>query len=125
MRARFALAVVAVGLAAAGCTLPGRVSGPVQLEATFDDVGDLVVDHAVEVADVRVGRVAHIELTDDFHALVTLEVQDDLQLPVDSVAVLRQTSLLGEKFIELRPRRSDDECEAEPGGEGCSPTATR
>lgn len=118
MRPRLALAVVAVGLAAAGCSLPGRVSGPVALEATFEDVGDLVVDHAVQMADVRVGRVAGIELTDDFHALVTLEVQDDLELPDDSVAVLRQTSLLGEKFIELRPRRADDDCDAPAGGDG-------
>jgi phospholipid/cholesterol/gamma-HCH transport system substrate-binding protein len=83
----------------------------VELTATFADVGDLVVDHAVQVADVRVGRVSRIELTDDFHALVTLEVKDELELPDDSIAVLRQTSLLGEKFVELRPRRDGDECE--------------
>jgi phospholipid/cholesterol/gamma-HCH transport system substrate-binding protein len=94
---------------AAGCSLPGRVSGPVEIEVDFEDVNDLVVNHAVQVADVRVGSVTSITLTDDLrHAHITMHVEDGLGLPADSVAVLRQTSLLGEKFIEIRPRRDDD-----------------
>ncbi|MGK2948150.1 MAG: MCE family protein [Acidimicrobiales bacterium] len=90
-------------LLASSCTLPGQVDGPVELTATFEDVGDLVAGHSVQVADVRVGSVVGIELTEDFQALVTMRIKDDLALPVDSEAVLRTTSLLGEKFIELRP----------------------
>jgi phospholipid/cholesterol/gamma-HCH transport system substrate-binding protein len=106
-------------LVVAGCSLPGRVSGPVEVVVEFDDVNDLVVNHAVQVADVRVGSVTGIELTDDLRsARVTMHVQDDLGLPADSVAVLRQTSLLGEKFIEIRPRREDDPCSGEaPDGD--------
>jgi phospholipid/cholesterol/gamma-HCH transport system substrate-binding protein len=103
------LALLALGaLAAAGCTLPGRVEGPVELTATFDDVGDLVTGHSVQVADVRVGSITKIELTEDYRARVTMKVKDDLALPSNSQAVLRTTSLLGEKFIELRPRRDTD-----------------
>lgn len=108
--------LVALGLAAAGCSLPGRVGGPVELTAVFDDSSDLVVHHSVQVADVRIGSISSIELTDDFRALVTMEVKDGLELPADSVAVLRQTSLLGEKFVELRPRTPEDDCEAPAGG---------
>ena len=106
-------AVVAVALAAlaGGCSLPGRVGGPVEVTAVFEDTSDLVVNHGVQVADVRVGSVSGIELTDDFQALVTLELRDDLELPADSVAVLRQTSLLGEKFVEIRPRTDADRCD--------------
>lgn len=92
---------MAGALLAAGCTLPGAKQGPMKLTATFDDVGDLVVDHGVQVADVRVGSITKIELTDDYHAKVTMSVQD-LDLPADAVAELRTTSLLGEKFIQLR-----------------------
>jgi phospholipid/cholesterol/gamma-HCH transport system substrate-binding protein len=103
-RARRAVAVL-LGLvvAAAGCSLPGQVEGPVELTALFTDVGDLVSGHSVQVADVRVGSVTGIELTDDFCAKVTMKIKDDLDLPRDSSAILRTTSLLGEKFIELRP----------------------
>lgn len=110
MRARtrlLALALVA-GLGASSCTLPGRVEGPVELTATFDDVGDLVAGHSVQVADVRVGSVTAIELTDDYKAKITMRIKDGLDLPANSEAVLRTTSLLGEKFIELRPPHDAD-----------------
>lgn len=85
-----------------------------ELTATFDDVGDLVTGHSVQVADVRVGSVTKIELTEDYRARVTMKVKDDLELPANSQAVLRTTSLLGEKFIELRAQR-DDAGELVPG----------
>lgn len=72
--------------------------------ATFDDVGDLHERHGVQVADVRIGTVAGITLTDDFRAMVRMHLDPNVRVPRDSIAVLRTTSLLGEKFIELRPR---------------------
>ena len=104
-----ALSVLAASLGA--CTLPGQVEGPVELTATFDDVGDLVSGHSVQVADVRVGSVTGIELTDDFHATVTMRLNRGVKVPTDSQALLRTTSLLGEKFIELRPPADDEEAE--------------
>lgn len=95
-------ALVALALIAAGCSLPGQVKGSVHLTATFDDVGDLVTGHSVQVADVRVGSITGIELTKDFRAKVTMSVKNNLHLPKGSSAILRTTSLLGEKFIELR-----------------------
>jgi phospholipid/cholesterol/gamma-HCH transport system substrate-binding protein len=77
----------------------------VEVTAIFDDVGDLVSGHSVQVADVRVGSITGIELTEDYRAKVTMRIKDDLALPANSEAILRTTSLLGEKFIELRPPR--------------------
>ncbi len=94
--------VMALALAAAGCALPGGVRGDLKVTAVFEDIGDLVVNHSVQTADVRIGSVSKIELTDDYRAVVTLSIRD-VDLPRDSVAVLRTTSLLGEKFIEIRP----------------------
>lgn len=100
--------LVITAVSAGGCTLPGRVEGPVELTAVFEDVGDLVTGHSVQVADVRVGSVTGIELTEDYQARVTMRIKDGLGLPADSEAVLRTTSLLGEKFVELRPPRPED-----------------
>jgi len=119
VRARaVAVALVLLGSTLAACSLPGQVEGPVELTATFDDVGDLVSGHSVQVADVRVGSVTGIELTDDFQATVTMRIKDDLELPVDSVATLRTTSLLGEKFIELRPPGEGEAVDPAAGCEG-------
>ncbi len=102
-RIRAGALLLVAAISAGSCTLPGRVEGPVELTATFDDVGDLVSGHSVQVADVRVGSITGIELTDDYQARVTMRIKDGLDLPADSEAVLRTTSLLGEKFVELRP----------------------
>jgi phospholipid/cholesterol/gamma-HCH transport system substrate-binding protein len=99
---RAALVGLTLAMLAAGCSLPGAKSGPMKIVATFDDVGDLVVDHAVQVADVRVGSITKIELTSDYKAKVTMSLKD-VDLPADAIAELRTTSLLGEKFIQLRP----------------------
>lgn len=132
MRLRAALVALAVGASClAACTLPGQVGGPVELTATFDDVGDLVAGHSVQVADVRVGSVTGIELTDGFRAKVTMHIKDGLKLPVDSIATLRTTSLLGEKFIELRPPKEDEEskpadtCDSDVLVDGCRVLTTK
>ena len=124
-------ALVVLSSLLGSCTLPGQVEGPVELTATFDDVGDLVSGHSVQVADVRVGSVTGIELTDDFHATVTMRIKDGLELPIDSIATLRTTSLLGEKFVELRPPAKGEEaeaaadCDGEVLVDGCRVLATQ
>lgn len=90
---------ILLAAALAGCGGGGTVT----VKATFDDVGDLVKNHSVQFADVRIGHVAGIRLTDDFKAEVTLVVRESAHVPRNSSAYLRTTSLLGEKFIELRP----------------------
>jgi len=105
--ARAITALVTGALLATGCALPGATKGPIELTAVFDDVGDLVVNHSVQTADVRIGSVTKIELTDDFKAKITMSIKD-VGLPKDSEAIVRQTSLLGEKFIEIRPLTDDE-----------------
>jgi phospholipid/cholesterol/gamma-HCH transport system substrate-binding protein len=75
---------------------------PMTLTVEFADVLDLVPQSTVKVNDVSVGRVTDIDL-DGYHAVVTLQVRDDVELPDNAVAELRQTSLLGEKFVSLSP----------------------
>lgn len=101
---RTAVALACLVLAT-GCTasLPGGEGrGGYRVTAMFDDVLDLVPRAAVKVDDVDVGSVERIEL-DDYRAKVTLRVRNDVQLPANAEAELRQTSLLGEKFVELGP----------------------
>jgi phospholipid/cholesterol/gamma-HCH transport system substrate-binding protein len=75
-----------------------------EVTATFDDVGDLQARHSVQMADVRIGEIRSVRLTDDFRAEVRMTIRSGRRVPEHSIAVLRTTSLLGEKFIELRPK---------------------
>jgi phospholipid/cholesterol/gamma-HCH transport system substrate-binding protein len=115
LRARLAriAALVAVGaVTLTGCDfsvyslpLPGGADlgdDPYEVTVQFNDVLDLVPQSAVKVDDVTVGRVDEIEL-DGYVAEVTVLLRDDVELPDNAVAQIRQTSLLGEKFVSLSP----------------------
>jgi phospholipid/cholesterol/gamma-HCH transport system substrate-binding protein len=85
--------------------LPGGTdtgSDPITVHVMFDDVLDLVPKSTVKVNDVSVGQVTDIEL-DGYKADVTVELRGDTDLPDDTEATIRQTSLLGEKFVSLEP----------------------
>ncbi|HCB03904.1 MAG TPA: hypothetical protein DEQ43_06595, partial [Nocardioides bacterium] len=71
---------------------------PIEVTVQFADVLDLVPKSTVKVNDVSVGQVKTIELQ-GYHANVTLELRKDTLLPDNAVAEIRQTSLLGEKFV--------------------------
>ncbi|HVE95152.1 MAG TPA: MCE family protein [Acidimicrobiales bacterium] len=89
--------------AALSASLGACGGGGTTVTVTFDDAGDLQRRGSVQVADVRVGTIAKIALTKDFKAHVTMKLDSERRIPRNSVAVLRTTSLLGEKFVELRP----------------------
>jgi phospholipid/cholesterol/gamma-HCH transport system substrate-binding protein len=88
-------------------SLPGGADtgeDPLTLEVEFLDVLDLVPQSGVRVADVPVGRVERIELDEeDWTAVVTVTVNRDIDLPANAVAAIQQSSLLGEKYVELAP----------------------
>jgi phospholipid/cholesterol/gamma-HCH transport system substrate-binding protein len=76
---------------------------PYEVTAQFGDVLDLVPQASVKVNDVAVGRVAKVELApDNKMALVTMVVNGAVSLPANAGADLRQSSLLGEKYVQLR-----------------------
>ncbi|TVT56289.1 MCE family protein [Amycolatopsis rhizosphaerae] len=116
MRRRFArraLSLAALCTLTTGCSFGGLYATPLpggaelgdhpyHVTAEFRDVLDLVPQSAVQVDDVPVGRVERIGLSDDGRtAEVTLTVNGDVRLPANATAELRQSSLLGEKFVEL------------------------
>lgn len=99
-------ALIAVALFGSSCALL-RTDPTPEVVAYFEDVGDLVEKGAVQVADVEVGSVQEIDLvTEDGQMLarVTLSIDPGERIPAEGLsAVVRQTSLLGEQFVELVP----------------------
>ncbi|GAB2759612.1 MCE family protein [Nocardioides pakistanensis] len=72
------------------------------VKVEFRDVLDLVPQSSVKVNDVTVGKVTDIAV-DGYHAEVTLALRGNVELPDNATAEIRQTSLLGEKFVSLAP----------------------
>lgn len=103
----------ALALAATGCgfkgiyslPLPGAVgngSNTYTVKVQFADVLDLVPYSAVKVNGATVGHISSISLQHG-HALVTCKVLDSAKLPANAIAAVQQTSILGEKYVELEP----------------------
>ena len=85
-------------------TLPGGADlgdHPYTVQIQFKDVLDLVPQSGVRVANVPVGRVEKIALGNAWTAVVTVQVNGDVHLPANAVASIQQSSLLGEKYVQL------------------------
>ncbi len=97
---------LAVAVLASSCALMTTDDTP-EVVAYFANVGDLVEKGGVQVADVEVGSVQEIDLVMEdgkMLARVTMSIDPDERIPADDLrAVVRQTSLLGEQFVELIP----------------------
>ncbi|MFI6638232.1 MlaD family protein [Streptomyces sp. NPDC050504] len=93
---------------------------PYTVTAEFGDVLSLVPQSAVKVNDVAIGRVTRIKLSDDgWTAKVTMKINGKVKLPADAYARLEQSSLLGEKYVQLAPPPkpgSGKPGEGKPGG---------
>lgn len=92
------------GLTLQGVPLPGGAdmgSHPFQVTAQFADVQDLVPQASVKVNNVSVGQVKTVDMNPQWTANVVLELNGDVRLPANAIAQLKQTTLLGEKYVEL------------------------
>jgi len=74
--------------------------------AAFDSVSGLKNDAQVEIAGVSIGRVAGIVL-DNYRALVTLRIRQNIKLQEDAIASVRTRGIIGDKFVEIAPGGSD------------------
>jgi len=73
-----------------------------QLELRFDSGGSTIVGTDVRIAGVKVGSVIdqHLDAA-AYQAVVTIEVDSDVQLPKDTSAVVTSDGLLGDNYILL------------------------
>ena len=74
-----------------------------ELNAVFNNLSGVSENARVEIAGVRVGSVENIELNADFQAKVTLKVPEYLKLDDDTIAAVKTSGLIGDRFIELSP----------------------
>ncbi len=100
-RPRLLLPTIALMLALLATACGG--SEATEVNATFSDVADLTTNAAVKIADVAIGTVSAIDLSEGMQASVEMEVDPEVQLPARMMARLRKTSVLGERYIELVP----------------------
>lgn len=74
------------------------------LKASFQHIDGLEVGSDIRLAGVTVGQVVKESIDPKtYKATVTFTLRPDIQLPVDSSAMITSDSLLGGKYIALSP----------------------
>ena len=75
------------------------------VKAVFDSASGVVKDAIVMVAGVEVGHIDKIDLENN-KAVMNINLNEDIKISKDVKAVIRAKSLLGEKYVELIPYKS-------------------
>ncbi len=104
-----AIAYLAIKLGS-GSLLGGDM---IVLEARFANAGGLNSGSSVLLAGVAVGRVEDIEIDpEDYSAIATMRVRSALLLPTDTMASIKTTGLIGDKYVALAPGADETYLEA-------------
>ncbi len=69
--------------------------------AQFDNIAGVKKGASIQVAGVEVGMVSKIWLDEDGVANVALDIDNDVQVSVDSMASVKSQGLIGDKFIAI------------------------
>ena len=78
------------------------------VEARFANAGGIHPGCSVLLSGVTVGRVEGVRMDpSDYSAIVTLRVIAGLRLPTDSMASIKTSGLIGDKFVSLSPGADD------------------
>jgi phospholipid/cholesterol/gamma-HCH transport system substrate-binding protein len=73
------------------------------LYAAFDNIAGIRAGSDVQVAGVTVGSVAELRLNKDGRAVAAFKLNNDVQVPKDSIASVKSQGIIGDKFIRILP----------------------
>jgi phospholipid/cholesterol/gamma-HCH transport system substrate-binding protein len=84
------------------------------IESRFANAGGIHAGSSVLMSGVTVGRVEGVRMDpSDYSAIVTLRITSLLRLPTDSMASVKTSGLIGDKYVALSP--GADEAFLKPG----------
>ena len=79
------------------------------INARFSDIGGLKVGNEVQISGVVVGRVESIKLNpEEYTVIVNISVFKNVKLTDDTIASIKTSGLIGDKYVSLSPGGSDE-----------------
>jgi len=69
--------------------------------AEFGNISGVKTGADVQVAGVKVGTVLDLSLDKDGYAKVTMQVDNDVKIPLDSIASVKSKGIIGDKVIQI------------------------
>lgn len=77
--------------------------------ARFGSISGLKEGAQVEVAGVKVGKVAGIHLDpQEYEAVVSLAIDEGVNLSQDSIASIRTAGIIGDRYIDISPGGAEE-----------------
>ncbi|MDW7771930.1 MAG: outer membrane lipid asymmetry maintenance protein MlaD [Desulfobulbaceae bacterium] len=71
------------------------------IHAEFGNISGIKSGADVQIAGVKVGTVLDLSLTQDAYANVTMQIDNNVEIPVDSMASVKSKGIIGDKVIQI------------------------
>lgn len=71
------------------------------LNAEFNNISGVKTGADVQIAGVTVGKVRYLQLNSENQAVVAMQLQRSVTVPVDSVASVKSQGIIGDKLIQI------------------------
>jgi len=79
------------------------------VQARFGSISGLKNGATVELAGVKIGKVASIRLDPgEYRAVVQLAIDRHVKLQDDSIASIRTSGIIGDRYVNISPGASED-----------------
>jgi phospholipid/cholesterol/gamma-HCH transport system substrate-binding protein len=93
-----------VGLFAFSAGSDGGTLGSYRVVAYFNTAEGVHLDSPVTISGVQVGRVSRMGFDSRRQqAIVTMEIAPEVELPLDSIAIITSEGMIGGRFIRMEP----------------------
>ncbi len=86
-----------------------RVAKTYSLVSSFQNIEGIAKGADVKLAGIKIGYVDNLILEDNtYYAVLTMRINDGVNIPKDSSAIVSTSGLLGGKYIRINPGASEE-----------------
>lgn len=71
------------------------------LNAEFNNISGVKLGADIQISGVTVGKVRQLRLNEDNLAMVAMQIDKGVNVPVDSIASVKSQGIIGDKFIQI------------------------
>lgn len=71
------------------------------LYGEFNNISGVKAGADIQISGVKVGTVKELALNDQSFAVVAMQLNREIKVPVDSIASVKSQGIIGDKFIQI------------------------
>jgi len=102
------LAVLLFGSAFSFSSGAVDASDGVFVEATFNRIDGLESGAEVRMGGIKIGEVNSVVLKDDYSAVVTFKIEENIPIPTDTSVAIHTGGIFGSKYVTLEPGAEEE-----------------